>query len=226
MCRGEIQSDRFYLEDARRIQRETEVIGSRAQEIKRLLGLDVDARDLIDAAVRQAVETKTALDKFRDFSRTDPLARGANYQNLSASLQNAVKELENVVALYAPKSQNVSTQAARAPKFGANPFTPGSASGELSLEDGVKHGAISDLKRVEREMHSLQKIYQALHGQTLEQQTAIETIAGNLISAESNTTQANKQLLVATETQHRRLRWKIYVFMFALAILVIYALLS
>ena len=222
------QSDRYYLEDSRRIQRETEVIGSRAREIRRLLGVGVDPRDLIDAAVRQAVETKTALDKFREYQRIDPISRAATHQTLSSNLQAAVKDLESVVALYAPEKTGVVAEVtAGGREKRENPFTPGSAAESVEfLEEGLKRGAISDLKRVEREMHSLQRIYQALHGQAIEQQAAIETVAGNMISAESNTAQANKQLLLTQERSDRKLRWKIYFFVFVLVLLVFYALLS
>jgi hypothetical protein len=225
-------SDRFYLEDSRRIQKETDLITSRTREIKRLLAAGVDARDLIDAAVRQAVETKTTLDKFKEYGRVDPVVRGGEYGRMAGALSVAVKDLEGVVGLYGGVSTSDSraeAPAGRTARLVGNPFTPGSAaSGDAGvLEEGyLTRGAISDLQRVEREMLSLQKIYNALHGQAVEQQTAIETIAGNLLSAEASSAQANKQLLVTQERAEYKLRWKIYFFLFVLVVFVVYALLS
>jgi hypothetical protein len=187
-----------------------------------------DARDVIDAAVRQAVETKTALDRFRNFlSGGDVHARTKEHQSLSAQLQQAVKDLEGVVELYPAPSERKKDR-----KTTPNPFTPGSVNSSLGeertvlLEEGLKKTSIADLKRVEREMISLHKIYQSLQGQAMEQQSAIETIASNLVTAEVNTERANKELLISQNRQDSRTRWKIYIFLVLLLILVIYALSS
>ena len=198
----------FYLEDCRAIQNNISQIENRTFEIERCLQLGADPKDQIDAAVRFAQETKTMLDKFKNFARPEEPSRVSQFRLFSSQLQTAVGNLEISVSKYKRPAR---------PEFVrvSNPFTPGSHLssddvGMMTLQEGVKSAALTDLRRVEREMGSLQKIYQQLHAQAVEQQSSIELISHNMEKAASSTEGANKELLITQASKDRRLRWKLY----------------
>ena len=216
----------FYLEDCRAIQQNIAQIENRTFEIERCLQLGADAKDQIDAAVRFAQETKTMIDKFKNFARPEEPSRVSQFRLFSSQLQTVVGNLESSVSKYRRPVQ---------PEFvkNNNPFTPGSHvssddmhRGMTTLQDGGKAAALTDLRRVEREMGSLQKIYQQLHAQAVEQQGSIELISHNMAQAVSSTDGANKELLLTQQSKDRRLYWKLFIAGFIVVILFLYVYLS
>jgi t-SNARE complex subunit (syntaxin) len=170
------------------------------------------SQDLIDLAVRESEETKALLDRFKDYQRVDPLPRSAMHRRYAAGLEAAVKRLERAI---------------KSSPSGMSPRT------EMLMQkrdeqgsDRLRESTLSDLKRVEREMLSLQRIYESLHSQALDQQSAIETVGSNLISTENALEGAHTELLKTQEKKDRSLKWKIYLATFLTILIFIYLILS
>ena len=223
-----MNSDAFYVADHRALVHDIEKIEGRTVEISRCLASKADPRDLIDSAVKLSVETKALLDRFALY---EGLERKRAFMEFSSRLETAVRSLEGVVGSYFGGHKiHSALEKKRAITKNANPFTPGSTASVsemivpsgFSLDDGLKKETLSDLKRVEKEMVSLQSIYQALHNQTLEQHSAIETIGGNLFMADAHTDDANKALLITQASRDRSLRWKLYAASFIVFVIFLY----
>jgi hypothetical protein len=201
----------FYLQDCKTIQSNLNQIANRTFEIERAISLNADPKDQIDAAVRFVQTTKTLLDKFKTYA-SDP-ARSSQFQTYSLQLQNACAHLERSVEQYRPGIRKDKLVC-------KNPFTPGSSVSSLADVEVAQTGsafqssALQDLRRVEKEMNSLQQIYQQLKAQALDQQGSIELISHGMGRAQENTENANKELLITREGEDRKLKWKIYVISF------------
>jgi t-SNARE complex subunit (syntaxin) len=216
--------DTGYISDSRKLQSSIDQIYQKSVEISRLIDLGVEPRDLIDSALRQSQSTKQLMDQFKEYTRVDPIPRSATYQRYSADLQSTLIHLENSVKKLT-KIRTLEKQ----PRFtkdnasiGHPTFSAGSSSSLITEQEGT---AMFDLRKIEREMDALHRIYESLHHQALEQQGTIETVTNHLSNVESNLDSAKEQLLIKQKKVDSNRKWKFYMGMtaFIFVLFVVYS---
>ena len=193
--------DGFYLSDSVRLQRSIEAVNSRRTEISRCRS---DPGPAVDAAVKQAAEAKALLDGFRVYATTGE--RRVALRKFHSQLEEAVKGIQDMLPSRSlrPTPRN-------------NPFTP-----PLTAQSFESDDRLAELKKVEREMQSLQNIYVSLHAEAVAQQPVIQTIADSLRVAADHTKDTEKELLISQRKTDRSRVWRIYLFIALIFILGLY----
>ena len=129
-------------------------------------------RQLIDAAVRKAVDTQQVLDRYRSFFGDSVVQSDPKHRRLFENFERANKKLEEVIRKYRegslktyndPKSTQMNTV--------SKPLFTQSFDHLSSMEEGKQ--AMHDLSRISKEMTNLQDIYVSLNDTAVNQQSSI-----------------------------------------------------
>ena len=205
------------------IQQNTFDIMTACSEIERLIvgGASVTS-SIVDQAVKKALDTEHALERYRRFSSFDPRCAG-KYARLSENFSKAKGKLEGVLRRLSEQKEIIATRmdAGKSTQLrlmgegnersASNVSKPRSGYEYISsMEEGVRGQTLEDLTRMHKDMNSLQDIYFSLSEVASSQTSILDSVQERLGQASSSASAAVRELSQASTRIDSWTRIKIY----------------
>lgn len=191
-------------------------------EIERLVvgGASVTS-SIVDQAVKSALATEHALERYKRFSSLDPRCAGKyarlseNFSKAKGKLEGALRQLSEQKAISAPRTDaGKSTQLrlmGEGKERSAIVSKPRSGYEYISsMEEGVRGQTLEDLTRMHKDMNSLQDIYFSLSEVASSQTSLLDSVQERLGQASSSASAAVRELSQASGRIDSWTRIKIY----------------
>lgn len=179
-------------------------------------------KEALDLAVRKASETQRALERFKASSVNDPRT-SSKYDRVAENFGKVTAKIETAMRRYQESFKRTVSESGSTPMLSMNPNGSGFSKSSStycpptsfdyisSMEEGSrKTHTLQDLKRLNRDMTSLQDIYVSLSEATNSQGSMLDSVQDKLSIVGRSASSAVQELNKAKDRMDYWTRVKLY----------------
>jgi t-SNARE complex subunit (syntaxin) len=190
-------------------------------DIDRLLATRSNtAKEALDLAVRKASETQKALERFKSYTNDDPRSTSKydrvaeNFGKVTKKIESAMKRYQESIASKSEpsgtKMQPMNHRVSGFSESNSNYYPPHNYDYISSMEEGNRGQTLEELKRINRDMTSLQDIYVSLSETASNQGSLLDSVQDKLNTVGRSASSAVQELNKAKERLDYWTKIKLY----------------